>query len=204
MRNAFHDDLDRVSDHLVAMTAMVGTAMQRATQALVEADLALAESVIAADDDIDALRRELDNRAIDVLARQQPVATDLRQMVTALRMSSDLERSGDLVESLSLGNQQRAQIAAALVHDPDVLVLDEPFSGLDPLAVDIVVGVLGDYRKVFWKFALSRLRHGDIESLIGVTLIAHHLITFARGAARGQEIASNYSLRLGEASVPAE
>lgn len=55
------------------------------------------------------------------------------------------ERSGDLVESLSLGNQQRAQIAAALVHDPEVLVLDEPFSGLDPLAVDVVVGVLRDY-----------------------------------------------------------
>ncbi|MDQ1124181.1 ABC transporter ATP-binding protein [Microbacterium trichothecenolyticum] len=52
------------------------------------------------------------------------------------------ERLGDLVETLSLGNQQRAQIAAALVHDPDVLILDEPFSGLDPLAVDVVAGVL--------------------------------------------------------------
>src|SRR3954454_1692688 len=51
-------------------------------------------------------------------------------------------RAGDTVESLSLGNQQRAQIAAALVHDPEVLILDEPFSGLDPLAVDAVVGVL--------------------------------------------------------------
>jgi ABC-2 type transport system ATP-binding protein len=52
------------------------------------------------------------------------------------------ERAGDRLEKLSLGNQQRAQIAAALVHDPDLLVLDEPFSGLDPLAVDVVVEVL--------------------------------------------------------------
>ena len=52
------------------------------------------------------------------------------------------ERLGDNLEALSLGNQQRAQIAASLVHDPDVLILDEPFSGLDPLAVETVVGVL--------------------------------------------------------------
>ncbi|WP_448231938.1 ABC transporter ATP-binding protein [Microbacterium lacticum] len=52
------------------------------------------------------------------------------------------ERLQDNIETLSLGNQQRAQIAAALVHDPEVLILDEPFSGLDPLAVDVVAGVL--------------------------------------------------------------
>ncbi len=52
------------------------------------------------------------------------------------------ERVDDLVETLSLGNQQRAQLAAALVHDPTVLILDEPFSGLDPLAVDAVAAVL--------------------------------------------------------------
>ena len=53
-------------------------------------------------------------------------------------------RANDPVENLSLGNQQRAQVAAALVHDPEVLVLDEPFSGLDPMAVDVVQGVLAE------------------------------------------------------------
>jgi len=69
--------------------------------------------------------------------------TDATARATALLEELGLgERLEDTIESLSLGNQQRAQIAAALVHDPEVLILDEPFSGLDPLAVDVVADVL--------------------------------------------------------------
>src|SRR5665811_2637265 len=86
MRDSFHEDLDKISEHLVEMTRLAGSAMSRATTALLDGDLHLAESVIAADEQIDALRRETDERSIDLLARQQPVATDLRRVVTAMRM----------------------------------------------------------------------------------------------------------------------
>jgi radical SAM superfamily enzyme YgiQ (UPF0313 family) len=66
------------------------------------------------------------------------------------------------------------------------------------------VGVLGDYKWEFWKFALRRLARGQIEYLISSILVAHHLIMFARDASGGQQNASNYSIRLREASVPAE
>ena len=66
----------------------------------------------------------------------------IREATNILEQLGLGERLGDNVETLSLGNQQRAQIAAALVHDPQVLILDEPFSGLDPIAVDVVAGVL--------------------------------------------------------------
>ena len=70
----------------------------------------------------------------------KPEATDAVQRWT--ERLGIAERLGDTVDALSLGNQQRVQLAAALVHDPKVLVLDEPFSGLDPVAVDVMSDVL--------------------------------------------------------------
>ncbi|WP_409484788.1 phosphate signaling complex protein PhoU [Arsenicicoccus dermatophilus] len=101
MRDQFHEELDRISDRLVEMSRLTGSAISRATTALLDGDLTLAESVIEADEAIDAIRRELDDTAVDLLARQQPVATDLRMVVTAMRMSADLERMGDLARHVA-------------------------------------------------------------------------------------------------------
>ncbi|MCW2777087.1 MAG: phosphate uptake regulator, PhoU [Frankiales bacterium] len=95
MRDAYHDELDAISASLVEMTNLVGSAMSRATTALLDADLQLAESVIAADTTVDELYRQVEERAFDLMARQQPVASDLRTLVTSLRMVADLERMGD-------------------------------------------------------------------------------------------------------------
>lgn len=101
LRSQYQEELGHISAQLVEMSGLAATALERATRSLMEADLTLAQQVISDDAYLDALRRDVDNRAIDMLARQQPVATDLRQMVTTLRMSSDLERSGDLARHVA-------------------------------------------------------------------------------------------------------
>jgi radical SAM superfamily enzyme YgiQ (UPF0313 family) len=66
------------------------------------------------------------------------------------------------------------------------------------------VGIMGDYKQVFWAFALPRLIRGDIEGVIAVALISHHLIVFSREASSGLQNASNYSARLREAVTVAD
>ena len=101
MRDACHEDLDSIGDRLVDMARLAGSAIGRATTALLDADPKLAESVIAADEEVDGLQRDLEDLAIGLPARQQSVATDLRTVVMSLRMSADLERAGDLAQHVA-------------------------------------------------------------------------------------------------------
>jgi phosphate transport system protein len=101
MRNAFHDELDGIGTTLLQMAGLAKVAMNDATSALLTVDLAMAEKVIAADNVIDDIQHELDARTINLIARQQPVANDLRTLVTSLRMSADLERMGDLAHHVA-------------------------------------------------------------------------------------------------------
>lgn len=107
MRDAYHEDLDALSDRLVEMTRLVRSAMARAVTALLDADLRLAEEVIGADEQVNKIELEIEETVFDLMARQQPVAGDLRTVVTTLRMSGDLERMGDLAVHIAKTARRR-------------------------------------------------------------------------------------------------
>ncbi|MCU1584865.1 MAG: phosphate transport system protein [Microbacteriaceae bacterium] len=101
MREVFQQELAEVQERLVEIAALVETSIENATRAFNESNVALAEAVIADDDKIDAAAVALDELAINILARQQPVARDLRIVVSALRISASLERMGDMSEHIA-------------------------------------------------------------------------------------------------------
>lgn len=101
MRDIFTAELAALGEDLTAMSRLVESAIASAGTALLTADLPLAESVIADDHTIDAIERDLDERCVLLIAQQQPVARDLRVVVSALRMSASLERMGDLARHIA-------------------------------------------------------------------------------------------------------
>jgi phosphate transport system protein len=101
MREVFQQELEDVQDRLAEIAGLVAVAIARATEAFNGQDVALAEQVIADDAKIDAAAQDLDELAIDILARQAPVARDLRTVVSALRISASLERMGDMAEHIA-------------------------------------------------------------------------------------------------------
>ncbi|MGW0771860.1 phosphate signaling complex protein PhoU [Streptomyces sp. NPDC002676] len=194
MREAYHAELEAIGDGLVEMAHLVGSAMGRATSALMDADLQLAQSVISADDKVDDLQRDLENRAIVVLARQQPVATDLRVVVTSLRISADLERCGDLASHVAklarlrhpspaiprdlrrtilemgqLAQRLMAQAAEVLItHDvPAALQLEKDDDRMDEL-----------HHMIFQHLMDEKWQHG-VETAVDVTLAGRYYERFA-------------------------
>ena len=101
MRAVFQQELREVQDRLVQIAELVTVAIQQATTAFGTSDVAMAEQVLDSGEQVDQLAAELDELTIDSLARQQPVASDLRLMVGALRMSASLERMADLAQHIA-------------------------------------------------------------------------------------------------------
>jgi phosphate transport system protein len=96
VREHYREELEDINACLVGMANSVGSAMSKATTALLDADVAVADLVIEGDEQVDATRESIEQRCFTLLARQQPVATDLRTITAAMRIVSDLERMGDL------------------------------------------------------------------------------------------------------------
>jgi phosphate transport system protein len=125
---AFDADLQELTRNVAEMGGLAEKLIAEAVDALVKRDTKLAQQVIAADALIDALQRDIEEKAILTIARRQPMAVDLREIVAALRVSNDLERIGDLAKNIgkrvvALGNDFRVhQVLRGLEHMADLVL----------------------------------------------------------------------------------
>jgi phosphate transport system protein len=107
MREVYQEQLNELTEQLASMSALVGGAMARATKALLEADLSLAEQVIDEDIRVDEARAQCEEQAFGLLALQAPVAGDLRVVISAIHVSEDLERMGALALHVAKAARRR-------------------------------------------------------------------------------------------------
>jgi phosphate transport system protein len=202
MRDQFHEELDSVSTTLVQMAGLVKVAMENETTALLTADLALAEKVIQEDTIIDDIQHDLDARTISLMARQQPVASDLRALVTSLRMSADLERMGDLAHHIAKAARMRFPSTAV---PPELSLTIEEMGRVCVKIIEKVALVLENrdaekaleiekdddemdtlHRKIIATLLEPNWKHG-VETAIDMTLLgryyercADHAVSIAR------------------------
>lgn len=115
MRDVFHEQLDSVFDDLAEICGRVEASVRSATEALLTGDAAIAERVISEDVEIDRARERVEEKAFELLSLQAPVAGDLRVVIAALRMVSELERMGDL--SVHVAKIARLRVPARAVPD---------------------------------------------------------------------------------------
>ena len=194
LRSAVQDELDGVTQTLVDLSVLVSDAISRATHALLTADIKEAEEVIAADDRVDQIQHDLDARIIDIIARQQPVASDLRALITALRMSADLERMGDMAHHVAKITRLRHPNAAV---PSELLLTIEEMGKVAKLIADKAGVVVNSrdidkalelerdddemdrlHRKLFTTLLDPSWAHGT-ETAIDITLIGRYYERFA-------------------------
>ena len=194
MRDAFHEDLDAIDQSLVEMSELAANAMLRATKAILEADLALAEEVISEDERIDSLHHDLDNRILTLMARQQPVAGDLRTLVASIRMSSDIERMGDLAHHIAKLARMRFPACAI---PPELVFIIQEMGSVAQEIVKKTTGIINSrdtkaaielekdddamdklHRKLFEILLDDKWPHG-IETAIDMTLIGRYYERYA-------------------------
>lgn len=172
LRTSFHDDLEAVRLEVIKMCAMVTEMIPRATDAFLNNDLSAAQRLIADDDQLDAASINLDTMCTELLALQQPLATDLREIVAAIRLNPEIERSGDLVVNIAKATrrmfgteyephirglivkmseeaQRMFRLAGEAYANRDIALgaaLDDIDDRLDEYATELVTSVLTDHK----------------------------------------------------------
>jgi len=194
VRTAYHDRLDTMVEQLGHMTRMVASAMSKSNNALLDADLEVAERVIAADQQIDSVREELDNEVLSILALESPVAGELRLVVAVLRISATLERMGDLAVHIAKVARMRypesavpAELRGMILEMGQIaeLVVQKAGSGLVARDGSLLDEIERDddrmdalHRKLFTLLLDDDWDHG-IEAAIDITLISRYYERFA-------------------------
>jgi phosphate transport system protein len=189
MRQAFHEQLDSMFHDLAAICGSVETAVRAATEALLTGDAAVAEQVISADADIDRARERVEDSAFLLLSLQQPVASDLRTVVAALRMVSELERMGDLsvhvakiarlrVPNLAVPTEVRptiermAQVAEEMVCRVSKIIIDRDIDEALALARDDEE--MDTLRRTSFAELLSADWSHGVEAAVDVALLGRY------------------------------
>ena len=194
VRESFQKELDEINQGLISLGRLTEEALDSATHSLLTADLAMAEKVIAEDDRVDDAQHLLDAKTIDLIARQSPVANDLRALVTTLRMSADLERMGDMAHhvaklarmrypatavppELLLTVQEMGRVASKIVGKAIDLIASRDTEAAKVLEKDDdEMDIL--HRKLFATLLDDNWAHG-IETAIDMTLIGRYYERFA-------------------------
>ena len=194
MRDVYHDELDDLGKRVIEMTNLVAVAMSRATHALLDANLAQADQVIADDRRVDALRIELEDRAFQAIAQQQPVATDLRVLISTIHLASDLERMGDLAHHVAKIARLRYPDIAVPPEARDIISqMGEVARSLVTKVADVVDGrdialaqaieaeddSMDALRRKLFTVVLSPNWHQGVEAAIDMTLLGRYYERYA-------------------------
>jgi phosphate transport system protein len=116
----FHDQLAHLKQRLLDMSDLATSLLDLSVDALLSRDSAMADAVINADSDLDALELEVEDKAIALLALQQPMARDLRFIIAAIKVSNDLERVGDHAVNIAQSAQRLALSSTIITPDPEI------------------------------------------------------------------------------------
>lgn len=194
MRDIYHDELDDIGSTLVTMTQLVRVAMERATAALLDGNLAGAERVISGDPEVDALREDLEERTFQMIARQQPVATDLRVLITTVHLAADLERMGDLARHIAKVARMRYPEVAVPAELRDVIsqmgdvalsLVDKVVHVIEGRDVELAQAIEAEddsmdalHRQLFTLLLSPNWTHG-VEAAVDMTLIGRYYERYA-------------------------